>query len=54
MHSEQIGPHNHITLCKVPPPTPSHEIIRAYLTQITPRHPPGGSNQKQKYLRLKI
>ena len=43
MHTEQNAPHNHISLCNVPPPrtthphpTPSHEIIQAYLTQINP------------------
>ena len=58
MHTEQNAPHNHITLCDVPPT--SHEIIHAYLSQITPypRHPIWGAqikNQKSKiHASLKI
>ena len=44
MHTEQNAPHNHNKLCprprplypQTPHPTPSHEIIQAYLTQINP------------------
>ena len=48
MHTEQNAPHNHITLCDVPPT--SHEIIHAYLSQIIPTlgTPYGGLKSKIK------